>query len=721
MSKGCIPSAPENQLRVSSLRRLSAATVETFLNNSKLPPSRLQQYFSQPGLRGKVGEIYRLCCVIRDGQAVHREQMSLLNMLLDPEFEDVSRNMLRQYVDFGRILTHKNGVLSQTLSILVQGKFARRAEMLSAVLEAFFEEHSSKNAVISPPHEETDVLRVLLEKGASPNEPSHLLAFAVNFCSVEVCKLLLQYDADPDSFFKATRDEEFSRQLQCGYQLHIGRETALHCAIRRKSLNKTRLLLQHGADTAASFMGRTALELALASGASAEILNALSQPRNLLRAANDSFFMQRGRILGSSLDNVRQAQHFYSFGETQSVFEGVCGVMEFLVENVDVTFRQNFRCSLTGSFAEGTKVERPDEFDFTFFGNAKNKRNSIFAADEREWQGFAESSGKISALTLAQSFYLSCAHAVRSLTEHGPARIHPCMKTVSFIRDDKISRVRLVWEGKLWRKLEIFVDLAVCMVTKDAEHFEAMKMNDIMTKAFKCRHSPPVTYIAKASRCGFSSGIFLLSSDVHERFLFQRFSKTVKDAFILAKAVRRGDIVAPFGADRGWALTEDVHVCDVITSFMLKSSLITVLSDTQHSRVQSVYLLTRQIYQHILEELAGEKRELTVWFDNSTTLLHCTNCRTERGCCRRRLLTVKMCRNVIVWLEANKTKLRGVSFFQEHNNHKTGHSVRHRESSSVRQNFSPISHNYMYMYMYVSVVHVRLPGNCKQSQHLQRN
>ena len=48
---------------------------------------------------------------------------------------------------------------------------------------------------------EIAIVQLLLAGGADPNKPVHLLAYAVNFCSRDVCQELLEHGADPNSSF----------------------------------------------------------------------------------------------------------------------------------------------------------------------------------------------------------------------------------------------------------------------------------------------------------------------------------------------------------------------------------------------------------------------------------------------------------------------------------------------------------------------------------------
>ena len=92
----------------------------------------------------------------------------------------------------------------------------------------------------SLPRNELDNVNLFLLYGADPNVPAHLLAWAVKFCSLDVCRELLQHGADPNSAFPNT---------ELSPDQHGGKETALHCAARQNSPSKLNLLLGHGAET----------------------------------------------------------------------------------------------------------------------------------------------------------------------------------------------------------------------------------------------------------------------------------------------------------------------------------------------------------------------------------------------------------------------------------------------------------------------------------------
>ena len=129
----------------------------------------------------------------------------------------------------------------------------------------------------SSPSDELNGVKLFLSHGADPNVPAHLLAWAVNFCSLDICRELLQHGADPNSAFTST---EFS------IDQHGGRETALHCAVRRNSLNKVKLLLDHQVNCNVLWQNMTILEFAKQQGCSDEIFDMLV--RHVAKPTRDS-------------------------------------------------------------------------------------------------------------------------------------------------------------------------------------------------------------------------------------------------------------------------------------------------------------------------------------------------------------------------------------------------------------------------------------------------
>ena len=119
---------------------------------------------------------------------------------------------------------------------------------------------SFENSHFKCSEETIKILHVLLQKGADPNEPPSLLAYAINLASYDVCRLLLEYGASPTSAFytEHIQKQAFS-EIHPTYikDFNEGNETALHAAARIGSQIKIELLLQHGADPNIFWIGET--------------------------------------------------------------------------------------------------------------------------------------------------------------------------------------------------------------------------------------------------------------------------------------------------------------------------------------------------------------------------------------------------------------------------------------------------------------------------------
>ena len=119
---------------------------------------------------------------------------------------------------------------------------------------------SFKNSHFKCSEETMKILHVLLQKGADPNEPPSLLAYAVNFASYDVCRLPLEHGASTTSAFytEHIQKQTFS-EIHPTYitDFNQGSETALHVAAQIGSQKKIELLLQHGADPNILWIGET--------------------------------------------------------------------------------------------------------------------------------------------------------------------------------------------------------------------------------------------------------------------------------------------------------------------------------------------------------------------------------------------------------------------------------------------------------------------------------
>ena len=104
-----------------------------------------------------------------------------------------------------------------------------------------------------------DILEYMLAHGADPNKPPHTLAYAVNYCPLDVCKLLVSKGANVNSEFR-TDDRMLAlanRSLSKIYEIKVreSRETALHTAYRIGSLGKIKLLISQEANEELEWIG----------------------------------------------------------------------------------------------------------------------------------------------------------------------------------------------------------------------------------------------------------------------------------------------------------------------------------------------------------------------------------------------------------------------------------------------------------------------------------
>ena len=132
----------------------------------------------------------------------------------------------------------------------------------------------------------TDCVRMLLEHGAKPNH-KYFLGYEINLVpleNLECLELLLQYGADPDSFnrsgmtlvmkaCKQHRMDAIKLLLKYGASVNaqcpprFDQKTVVHHAIQSGSLEITKLLLDHGAETTRpNNYKHTPLETAITSG-----------------------------------------------------------------------------------------------------------------------------------------------------------------------------------------------------------------------------------------------------------------------------------------------------------------------------------------------------------------------------------------------------------------------------------------------------------------------
>lgn len=172
------------------------------------------------------------------GATTRETTFKLIELLLserryDVNCEDNFGGTLLEYLIFPAIL---HEIQWKVLNIIKNTQNLREIHLKNTTSfgkSMLFEAMRSHLKVTAFKYEEYDirVLKMVLDLGLNPNEPEYLLAYAVDTCGVEVCRLLLDHWAHPDSTLPS-EDERLSGFIEVGADfartVRDSRETALH-------------------------------------------------------------------------------------------------------------------------------------------------------------------------------------------------------------------------------------------------------------------------------------------------------------------------------------------------------------------------------------------------------------------------------------------------------------------------------------------------------------
>ena len=606
----------------------------------------------------------------------------------------------------------------------------------------------------SSPTEELDVVKLFLSHGADPNVPAHLLAWAVNFGSLDVCRELLLHGADPNSAFPHT---EFSPDQ------HGGRETALHCAIRRNSPNKVKMLLENiiQCDTQVTWRDMTILDFALHNSCCDDIMDMLKKSAkdnqcitavtcpNALRAPRFHRISSKLRLTpktSAALANAERTSQNWVLKKTKAskitrtIRRGISRMadhqseiraletalqdfLQAISDNLPEQF-SHFRFSpiLCGSMAEGTKCYQPDEFDFickitsdAIVGKLPKRSKEIkvyhvYSYDAR-FDNIKDRDGCIEVVKFAATFYaaidttIKYLHSVRTF-----GNLEMCPN--SLLLHDKISRLQLQWNGEFFHHMDVYVDL-VPAVEADYQLKSPLPIGVKHCEAFLI---PKVFRFDETHR----HRNFEISHSSTEQAVIAALPLNVKQGLILAKAARIASIARPAeDLTSHYALQEDIHVDDFITSYLLKTCLLKLLIEYRELKKDDLErnaFLQREdeiiarlendtngdgssvdtndgsdstdtlddgltwdsetgrltnvedddsacgwaidIYRKLKSDFDTTK--VQSWHDEYGTLKNCSKCRVERGCCKKRKLTLAMTSQILDWLKRHKAELNDI-------------------------------------------------------------
>ena len=238
-----------------------------------------------------------------------------------------------------------------------------------------------------------------------------------------------------------------------------------------------------------------------------------------------------------------------------------------------------------------------------------------------------------------------------------------------------------MWNGEFFQRMNVYVDLAPAVESHRSElNGPPPPLGIKPCKAF---------FIPKMSRhdeaCPHT--LFHVSHSSTEQAVISALPLNVKNGLMLAKAARIASIARPTCAEdltSHYGLLDDIHVDDFITSYLLKTCLMKLLP--RHSQTQTcncsqslsgVVHETSQcackwklvvsdtacgwairIYEKLKTELKAN--EIETWYYDRHTIVYCTRCKVERGCCKKRKLTLAMTSQILNWLKQHHRQLKHI-------------------------------------------------------------
>ena len=164
----------------------------------------------------------------------------------------------------------------------------------------------------------------------------------------------------------------------------------------------------------------------------------------------------------------------------------------------------------------------------------------------------------------------------------------------------------------------------------------------------------------------------------------------VKYGLILAKAARIANIARPAeDLTSHYGLQEDIHVDDFITSYLLKTCLFSLLPphrrhakcNCKNDKFEPIYIFRKEtivckwnevdsdsacgwairIYERLKSCL--ERFRVETWHNDGWYLIECDCCWTERGCCKKRKLTLAMTSQILDWLKLHQQQSLGTNYW----------------------------------------------------------
>ena len=144
--------------------------------------------------------------------------------------------------------------------------------------------------------------------------------------------------------------------------------------------------------------------------------------------------------------------------------------------------------------------------------------------------------------------------------------------------------------------------------------------------------------------------------------MIRHLSVTMRNGFILAKAVRIASIAQPENIE-SFELQETIKTDDVISSFALKACLFGINKyKDEFDDCLTPHDVAVKMYEQLGDYLNGKQIYSSYSLESS---LDCAPCKVERGFCKRRKLMLSMVHNILHWLKEHKSELTNMDFVDD--------------------------------------------------------
>ena len=309
-----------------------------------------------------------------------------------------------------------------------------------------------------------------------------------------------------------------------------------------------------------------------------------------------------------------------------------------------------FKNITTGSAAEGTKIYLPNEFDVIceFEINERSCKQSRFGIHLPANHRY-ENPRKTT-----QAFYKELVSVMHEMIAHDIQFSGLFLHKNPLVLKDKISKLQLLWKGNVFRDVVITVDL-VPAINAPA--------------AVKRSHYHRVSHcIAKTSRRSdvdrHADNIYLYSYALWENDVMRELPSNIRRGYMRAKSFRIAAISRPTNLANIALDDEEIIITeDYIRTYMLKSTLLTLYHEQNvKHRHRNEFDWAELIYEKLRRDV--EQRYVPS-FHRDAPLLKCAkDCSSsdndKRVCCQRRLIILRICDSILMWLRKHKADLEKV-------------------------------------------------------------